>query len=129
MAHFAKLDSDNKVIEVIVVDNVNTSDVNGIESEEIGVAYCKSLFGVDTNWIQTSYNQNFRNKFAGIGDTYLADKDVFIPIRPYSSWVLGEDNNWHPPVAAPQDDKNYNWDEETQSWIDVTPEPVEEPTE
>lgn len=127
MAHFAEIDSNNKVLQVIVIDNVNTSDINGIESEEIGVAYCKSIFGVETNWIQTSYNKNFRNKFASIDDVYLTDKDIFVAPQPYSSWVLGEDGNWNPPFTAPQDDKNYKWDEETQSWVDITPAP--EPTE
>ena len=67
MAHFAELDSNNVVLQVIVVDNDNTHDENGVEQEELGIAYCKSLFGQDTKWIQTSYNSNFRGAFAGIG--------------------------------------------------------------
>lgn len=78
MAHFAELDNMNKVIRVIVVDNKDTSDENGIEKEEIGIAFCKSLFGENTKWIQTSYNANFRGIYAGIGDTYDEDNDVFV---------------------------------------------------
>ena len=75
MAHFAKLDENNKVIEVIVIHNNELLD-NGIESEAKGIEFCKSLFG--GNWIQTSYNANFRDKFAGIGDYYDEANDVFV---------------------------------------------------
>ncbi len=79
MAHFAQLDSNNKVINVIVIDNDKTHDQNGLEQESLGVAYCKSLFGSDTNWVQTSYNGNIRGCYAGVGMTYDAIKDEFIP--------------------------------------------------
>jgi len=78
MAHFAKLDSDNKVIHVSVVDNWNTVDGSGNETESIGVAYLKSIHGADTNWKQTSYNGNIRKNYAGIGMTYDAGRDAFI---------------------------------------------------
>lgn len=77
MAHFAQLDKDNRVIQVIVVSNDNVYLPDGSESEEVGVAFCRSLLGEDTNWVQTSYNGNFRGKYAGIGDKYNPTKDEF----------------------------------------------------
>ena len=71
MAHFAELDANNVVLRVIVVDNKDTSDVNGVEKEYIGAAFCEKLFG--GTWKQTSYNGNFRKNYAGIGYTYYAD--------------------------------------------------------
>ena len=76
MAHFARLE-ENKVVEVIVVNNEVIKDDKGIEQESIGIAFCKSLFGEDTEWIQTSYNAAFRGKYAGIGDSYDPIKDEF----------------------------------------------------
>jgi hypothetical protein len=70
MAHFAELDNNNVVTRVIVIDNDNTNDEDGVEQEELGIAYCKSLFGEDTNWVQTSYNNSMRGKYAGPGDTW-----------------------------------------------------------
>ena len=78
MAHFAELDENNVVKRVIVVSNDDTSDANGVEKEEIGIAFCKSLFGQDTKWVQTSYNGSFRDKFAGERDIYDVVNDVFI---------------------------------------------------
>ena len=85
MAHFAQLDKNNVVTQVIVVHN-NELLENGVESEAKGIAFCRSLFGADTRWVQTSYNGNFRGVYAGIGYTYDADKDVFVapPIEPLS---------------------------------------------
>ena len=80
MAHFAKLDENNKVIEVIVVSNDNILDENGEESEEIGVQFCKMLQGENTNWKQTSYNGNIRGRYAGIGMYYDEIIDEFISI-------------------------------------------------
>jgi hypothetical protein len=77
MAHFAELDENNKVLQVIVIADKDTSDNDGIEKEEIGIAFCKSLFGENTNWIQTSYNANFRGKFAGAEDYYDSNADKF----------------------------------------------------
>jgi hypothetical protein len=79
MAHFAQLDENNKVIQVIVTSNDETHDANGLEDESLGVAFCKKLFGNDTKWVQTSYNGSTRGVFAGVGMTYDAKKDEFIP--------------------------------------------------
>ena len=77
MAHFAELNENNTVLKVIVIDNKNIVDENGIEKEEVGVAFCKSLFGENTRWVQTSYNANFRGKYAGERDIYDPINDIF----------------------------------------------------
>lgn len=94
MAHFAQLDNNDAVIQVIVVHNNELLD-NGVESEAKGIAFCKSLFGEDTRWVQTSYNGNIRKNYAGIGFTYDEPRDAFIPPKPEGNWVLDEDTcNW-----------------------------------
>jgi hypothetical protein len=116
MAHFAELDANNVVLRVIVVDNKDTSDVNGVEKEYIGAAFCEKLFG--GTWKQTSYNGNFRKNYAGIGYTYNADIDAFVPPQPYPSWILNNDTaQWEAPVPMPDDGEKYSWDEETTSWV------------
>jgi len=79
MAHFAELDNNNIVLRVIVIDNNVTHNEDGVEQEALGIAFCKSLFGQDTNWKQTSFNNNFRGHFAGVNDIYDSEKDEFIP--------------------------------------------------
>jgi len=88
MAHFAKLDENNVVTTVVVVNNSELL-VNGVESEAKGVEFLISLFG-DSNWKQTSYNGNFRKNYAGIGYTYDPDRDAFIPLKPDGNYVLDE---------------------------------------
>ncbi len=135
MAHFAELDENNVVTQVIVVSNEDTSDANGVEVEEIGVAFCKKLLGADTNWKQTSYNNNMRVRYAGIGYTYNEELDAFIPPQPYASWVLDtETADWQSPVGpAPElteAEKEafsfYRWDEEGGAWVLETPSVTEE---
>jgi len=118
MAHFAELDQNNIVQRVIVVANKDTADANGVEKESIGVAFCERLLG--GTWKQTSYNANIRKNYAGIGFTYDAGRDAFISPQPYPSWIINETTcQWDAPVPHPNDDKIYNWDEQTQSWIEV----------
>lgn len=117
MAHFAEIDDNNVVLRVIVVANKDTSDANGNEVESIGVAFCQRLLG--GNWVQTSYNGNFRKNYAGIGYTYRADIDAFVAPQPYPSWVLDENAQWQAPVPMPTDGKMYSWDEATLSWVEV----------
>lgn len=120
MAHFAELDGNNVVTRVIVVDNKDTSDENGNEVEAIGIAFCQNLLG--GNWVQTSYNNNFRAHYAGIGYTYDTALDAFIPPKPYPSWVLNSQTcNWDAPVPNPNDGKAYDWDETTTSWVEAKP--------
>jgi hypothetical protein len=118
MAHFAEIDDNNVVLRVIVVANKDTADANGNEVESIGVAFCQRLLG--GNWKQTSYNGNIRKNYAGIGFTYDAGIDAFVPPKPYPSWVLNSNTaQWEAPVPMPQDGKMYSWDEATQSWVEV----------
>lgn len=114
MAHFAELDANNVVLRVIVIDNKDTADAAGVEKEHIGAAFCERLFG--GTWKQTSYNASFRKHYAGIGYTYNAVRDAFIPPQPYQSWTLDDDANWQPPVAMPTDGGRYSWNETTQTW-------------
>lgn len=119
MAHFAELDENNIVKRVIVVNNKETQDANGNESEAVGVAFCQQLLGGD--WKQTSYNANFRKNYAGIGYTYRADIDAFVPPQPYPSWTLNNDTaKWEAPIPMPTDGKKYFWDETAQAWVELT---------
>jgi hypothetical protein len=98
MAHFAEVDQFNRVLRVIVVDNKDTSDASGVEKEHIGAAFCERLFG--GTWKQTSYNGNFRKNYAGIGFTYDAARDAFIPPSPGAGWTLNETTcQWENPNA------------------------------
>ena len=87
MAHFAKIDENNIVTQVVVVDNKDTSDAEGVEKEHIGAAHLEKILG--GTWKQTSYNGNMRKNYAGIGYTYRADIDAFVPSKPFPSWLLG----------------------------------------
>jgi hypothetical protein len=119
MAHFAQLDENNIVTQVIVVHN-NELMLDGEESEDKGVLFCKSLYGSDTKWKQTSYNGSFRKNYAGIGYTFDKDRNAFIPPKSYNSWVLNETTClWEAPVAYPSDGKVYFWNEDTVSWQEI----------
>lgn len=119
MAHFAQLDENNIVIQVIVVNNEELLD-NGVESEQKGIEFCQSLFGSDTVWKQTSYNNNFRKKFAGIGFIYDPKRDAFYEPKPHLTWVLNNDTcNWEPPIPYPDDGRRHGWDEYTNNWVDL----------
>lgn len=122
MAHFAELDQQNRVLQVIVVNNDVLLDENGNESEDLGVAFCQSLYGEDTNWKQTSFNRNFRNKYAGVGDYYDPYRDAFLKLQPFPSWTLNENTlEWYAPVPHPMrddpaDTNTYSWNELEQQW-------------
>ena len=119
MAHFAQLDENNVILQVIVVNNSECLDESGMESEAVGVAFCQSLLG--GNWKQTSYNSTIRKNYAGVGYTYDTGRDAFIPPQPYASWTLNEATClWNAPTPMPTDDKRYTWDEPTTSWVEVT---------
>jgi hypothetical protein len=119
MAHFAKLDENNIVLAVHVVNNdVITTD--GVESEQAGVDFLTDLYG-HTLWKQTSYNGTIRKNYAGIGYTYDTGRDAFISPKFYGSWVLDEATcQWKAPVAYPTDGKRYGWFEPNQEWIEIT---------
>ena len=136
MASFAKLDNNNIVITVLSVSNKVVQDTNGVEQEALGVEFLKSLYGQDTNWKQTSYNNNFRKNYAGIEFQYDQTRDAFIPPRPIykgqvcNSWVLNENTcRYECPVACPETynlnlkkangeliKDPYSWNEETLAW-------------
>ena len=115
MAHFAKLNEDNIVTEVIVVKNEVLLKIDGTESEYKGKVFLNSLLG-NATWVQTSYNNNFRKQYAGIGYTYDETNDIFIAPQPYDSWTLDESFNWQPPTPRPIEDNIYIWNEETLTW-------------
>lgn len=123
MAHFAQIDSNNAVSQVIVVNNDVVDNLPFPQSEQPGIDFCKSLFGAETNWAQTSYNANFRYNYAGVGFTFDASAQpdgAFIPPQPYPSWTLDTSKyQWQSPVPYPDDGNIYTWDEETQSWVAV----------
>ena len=139
MAHFAKIDENNVVTQVIVVSNDDITDPHtGEEDEILGIAFCKKLLG--GNWKQTSYNNNMRVRYAGIGYTYNAELDAFVPPKPFESWVLvNETADWQSPIgAAPELTQEqidafsfYRWDEDayqadnTTGWVLETPEAVQ----
>jgi hypothetical protein len=128
MAHFAQLNENDIVQQVIVVSNDDCLDANGNESEAVGIAFCKSLLGSDTNWVQTSYNNNIRFRYAGRGFVYDSANDVFYYPQPYGSWSLNTSTwEWEPPIALPDDAGyddienatvyvEYTWNEDTVSW-------------
>lgn len=120
MAHFAKLDQSNTVVEVLVVHNNELLDENGTEQESKGINFLKTLFGSEFEWKQTSYNANIRKNYAGIGYSYDEQRDAFIPPQPFASWVLDENTcQWKAPVSKPDDQKFYQWDEPSLSWIEL----------
>ena len=123
MAHFAKLDENNIVTEVLVVNNDILLKSDGTESENKGKVFLNGLFGSAT-WVQTSYNNNFRKQYAGRGFTYDPEDDVFISIQPFPSWSLNETtHDWEAPIPFPSTTV-YNeieigsfWDESGQVWM------------
>ena len=107
MAHFAEIDENNTVVQVLVVpDNV----------EDRGQDYLANELGLGGTWVQTSYNHNIRKQFAGIGFQYDAEKDVFISPQPFASWKLDENNDWQAPIAYPTDGVIYKWNETDKDW-------------
>lgn len=122
MAHYAEINSENIVTRVLVVSNDKPNE---------GYDWLVERFG--GTWVKTSYNTYggehslggtpLRKNYAGIGFTYDANRDAFIPPKPFESWVLNEDTClWDPPTPYPSDDKDYGWDEDTVSWIEVVEE-------
>lgn len=115
MAHFAKLDLNNIVTQVVVVNNDILLE-NGVESEQKGIDFLEELFEEGT-WKQTSYNGTIRKNYAGVGYKYDVTRDAFIPPKPYASWTINETTcQWEAPVAHPTD-ALYNWDEANQQWV------------
>ena len=118
MAHFAKIEN-NEVVNVIVL---NDNDCGGgifPQSEIAGQQFIASI-GLDGEWVQTSYNRNFRGQYAGIGMGW--NGEVFHHAQPYPSWVLDSDGLWNPPIPSPREEnKEYSWDEGSASWVLTNP--------
>jgi hypothetical protein len=121
MAYFAEIDNTNTVTRVLAVPDAQ---------QERGQDFLAIDLALGGTWVQTSYNTRggvhanggtpLRKNYAGIGYTYDADRDAFIPPKPYESWLLDEDTClWGAPVPYPTDGKMYRWDEDTLSWLEV----------
>ena len=108
MAHFAQIDENNIVTQVLVVPD---------NAEDRGQDYLANDLGLGGTWVQTSYNNRIRKNYAGVGFTYDANRDAFIAPKPFDSWLLDEDTcRWEAPVAYPTDGVMYTWNEEAKDW-------------
>jgi hypothetical protein len=108
MAHFAEIDENGVVLQVLVVPD---------EQEHRGQEFMADDLGLGGTWVQTSYNARIRKNYAGIGMIYDADRDAFIYEQPFASWILNEDTcKWEAPVPYPTDGVVYTWNEETTDW-------------
>jgi hypothetical protein len=134
MAYFAKLGTGNIVEQVISINNAVITDSNGIEQEQLGVDFINQLYKTNDVWKKTSYNtrggkyfnsnntlgdqsKTFRKNYAGIGMIYDSQRDAFIPPKPFNSWILNEQTClWEAPVARPDDNNKYTWNEEILNW-------------
>jgi hypothetical protein len=121
MAYFAKLGTGNIVEQVISINNAVITDANGVEQEQLGNDFINKLYNTRDVWKQTSYNNNFRKNFAGIGYQYDQTRDAFIAPKPFNSWILNEDTcRWEAPVAMPtttlEDNQYYSWNESIINW-------------
>ena len=115
MAHFAKLDNNNVVLEVHLVAN-EALDSNNEEAS--GIAFLIEWSGGYSNWKQTSYNSKIRGIYAGIGFTYNPDEDIFVTPQPYPSWIRSG-SFWNPPTPRPTEGF-WSWDEASLSWVEST---------
>lgn len=119
MAHFAKLNDNNEVVQVVVVNN-DVITVDGNESEQAGIDFLTETFGY-SNWKQTSFNATFRKNYAGTGMIYDATRDAFMSRQPYPSWTLNETTcQWEAQVSRPTDEKDYVWSESEDTWVERT---------
>ena len=108
MAHFAEINENNTVVRVIRIAD---------KHENNGEEFISKTLGLGGRWVQTSYNNNFRGNFAGIGYTYDEENDCFVPPQPYPSWILSSETyQWIAPTPYPEDERDYEWNEETLQW-------------
>lgn len=115
MANFARIDENSVVVDLVKIDNKNTVDQDGVETESIGKSYLEKMYGV-SGWVQTSFNKSFRKNYATIGGTYNADLDMFLNIKPFDSWIVDKSTGeWVSPVSKPDDNK-YTWNETSKTW-------------
>ena len=142
MAHFAKLGSNSKVIQVLTLNNGDMLNADGVEDESVGQQYLERHNNWPAQmWIQTSYNTSagthnlggtpLRGNYAGIGYTWDEDNNLFYGKKPYASWVLNTTTaTWHSPIGDAPDDltdeekaanTHYVWNEGTGAWDKTTP--------
>ena len=117
MAHFAKIEN-NKVVEIIVVENEDLNNLEFPESEKVGQEFIKNI-GLEGNFKQTSYNNSFRYYYAGmeyVFDSNFGEYGAFIPPKPFPSWNLDENIVWQPPIKQPNDGAEYFWNEDNKGW-------------
>jgi hypothetical protein len=128
MAHYAELNENNEVIYVAYMDNEIITDENGNEVEELGIQHLHTHHGAERKWVRTSYRGNFRGKYAGLGDIYREDIDMFISPKPFNSWILNETTGrWKAPVTQPEltqeeidNGYHYVWDEDSYNTDNTT---------
>ena len=127
MAHFCRLGKGNQVMQTVVVANAVITDELGVEHEDKGEKFLQKTFKSRDIWKQTSYNTKqgqhklggtpFRKNYGGTGWYYDFERDAFIRNKKYKSWTLNEDTcMWEAPVAYPDDEEAYIWNEDNQSW-------------
>ena len=120
MAHYAQINSDKVVVQVLVMDN----DMETNDGEAACIAWLKDKVHAD-DWVKTSYNNKIRKQFAGVGYSYDSTKDKFISPKPFASWALDSSDDWQAPITMPDDDKKYSWDEDvyqadnSKGWVEV----------
>lgn len=120
MAHFAEIDKDGTVLQVIKISNLDAPDPAPSHSEPLGQAFISDVLGLPGEWRQTSYNGTFRKRYAPVGGRYFHDDDVFVWPRPYPSWSLDENYDWQAPVPMPSEGGPWTWDEDTLDWVEAT---------
>jgi len=123
MAHYARVNSQNIVTYVTPIPNEMITDENGVEHEDWALDHLYDTIpdSVSDRWIKTSYNNNFRKNYAGIGFIWNEELDAFISPKPFDSWILNEDTCvWEAPIPMPEiqeDGPNYDWNEELGNWV------------
>lgn len=123
MAHYARVNSENIVTYVTPIPDEMITDKNGVEHEELAFEHLYSTIpnSVGDRWIQTSYNNNFRKRYAGLGYIWNEELDAFIPPKPFNSWILNtETADWEAPISMPEivdgGPIGYEWDEQLGNW-------------
>ena len=119
MAHFARVNDNNRVENIIVINNdvVGEPELAFPETESVGQTFIKEVLGFDGTWLQTSYNNSFRKNFASSNGFYDPESDIFISPQPFDSWTLSEETkDWESPIPYPEDGLDYFWNERTLSW-------------
>lgn len=115
MFHFAKIESNNEVSQVITINESDCNNLEFPESESVGQGFISSL-GIQGEWKQTSTEGIFRHRYASIGSLYLSDIDLFTSARPFPSWILNADAEWEAPIPKPLEDGYWEWNETEQNW-------------